>query len=141
MVNAIRSRFPELSINAASLARKSQYFVVHNIPEFNGLKRDGVVMYEWNMFRNLLARGSMEVGSIGSQGITVKQVNADDVLKIEDVDAVFEHFSKGMKLPRQAIEAAFSDYADGTITFALPKSGSLFARWFSFAPRVETPLI
>lgn len=141
VVDAIRSRFPELLIDAESLALKSRYLVVHNIPEFNGLERDGVVMYEWNMFRNLLARGRMEAGSIGSQGITAKQVNAEQVLKIEDVDAVFEHFSKGMKLSRQAIDAAFSDYADGIMTFALPKTGSLFAQWFSRAPRVETPLI
>ena len=73
----------------------------------------------------------MEAGFIDSQGITAKQVNADEVLKIEDVDAVFDHFSKGMKLPRQVIEAAFSDYADGTMTFVLPKTCSLFARWFS----------
>ena len=141
VVDAIRGRFPELEVDAAALVARSKYLVVHNIPEFNGLVRDGVVMYEWNMFRNLLARGQMTVTRTRMKETTSDEMNAPDVLALEDVDKVFEYLGGGLGLNQRSITEAFEHYSHARLSFEVPRQGGGFAELLKRRTRVETPLL
>jgi hypothetical protein len=60
VLDQIKGRLQGFGLTDASIAQNSNFIVVHTLPYFNAYMNDGVALYEWNFFRNLLLRGATQ---------------------------------------------------------------------------------
>lgn len=140
----IQSAFPGKKIPWAELERRSHFILIHNTPELNAVVRDGIIMYEWNTFRNLLKRGTMRRVELTAGELSDwKTVHADGVLPIEDVEFVIRHSCcRGDADDHEFMQRAISDSLDASLSFLLPQEPAWGWRRLFQRPRsVTVPLL
>lgn len=88
---------------AGAQAHNSHFVLLHNIPFLNFYELDGIFFYEWNLLRNILRDGRVEIRK--DQDFTEEHVLSKPRLHRPEelVDAYFKHPQSG---------AQFSDHYD-----------------------------
>lgn len=60
VLDQVHAALGDIKLPADHILANSHFIVLHTLPYFNAYQIDGVVVYEWNLFRNLLSRGALK---------------------------------------------------------------------------------
>ena len=128
VLDKVQSAFPGMKIG--NLTNRSHFIVLHTMPELNGLEVDGIIFYEWNAFRNLLRRGSMQRTDLSGENLVrVREVQAASTLPLERVDAIYKHFCVGGVEDYIKMEQIIQHAMNGLMEFPLSYVGR-FLKFF-----------
>lgn len=94
----IRDALGDIKLSDRQILDNSHFIVVHTLPYFSAYMVDGVAVYEWNLFRNLLRRGkisrSAAPGGDWSRLHALPTVTSDRILRLEDpADTIAYYFA------------------------------------------------
>jgi hypothetical protein len=140
VLDQIRGRFPKMNLTEERLRRDGNYVVLHTMPAFNCIERDGVLLYEWVFFRNLLQRGATARWRSDELSSGPETRLANDVLPLEDIDAVFDHYTSMGETPRLQANAEIASYANSGMGFKL-RVGKSFFPWRTSEMTFSMPLL
>lgn len=96
VLKKVRDALGDIALSDEHILANSHYVVVHTLPFFSAYEKDGVAIYEWNLFRKLLQRGAIErtmsVGGPAALAIALPGHRHDTVLRLEDPRQVLDYF-------------------------------------------------
>jgi hypothetical protein len=81
------SRAGKKLVGEEPLAERSRFLLIHTVENFDMCTSDGIVMYEWNTFRNLLQGLVMQIGEDISEELRYRTQNLD----FADIEGVQAH--------------------------------------------------
>ncbi|MDI1259208.1 hypothetical protein [Aquabacterium sp.] len=120
VLDQVRGKFPKMGLTEERLRRDGHYVVVHTMPALNCIERNGVLLYEWAVFRNLLQRGVATKWHVNDSVASPERHVAKDILPLEDVNAILNHYIAATHIPKTQIDAEFASYANSGMGFTLP---------------------
>lgn len=98
VLDQVRNALSGIRLSTEEILTNAHFIVVHTLPFFSAYQVDGVAIYEWNLFRNLLQRGAMRRQLVpdGNPGIasTPEQITHDGLLPVEDPEAVLMYYAR-----------------------------------------------
>jgi hypothetical protein len=104
VLDRVRSRLGEIHLTDRQIVENASYVVIHTLPYFNAYVHEGVVIYEWNLFRNCLLRGATQrIEGAGTQATIASRVVQPEVLPLEDPERVLDYFCQAIGTDMMAL--------------------------------------
>lgn len=110
VLDQVRSALGDIKISVDHILANSYFVVVHTLPYFNAYEIDGVLIYEWNLFRNLLSRGavrrSWSPNGAPEHALPLPLHLHDTVLALEDPQQVLDYYCAAIGIDPSRLPAA-----------------------------------
>jgi hypothetical protein len=123
VLDQVRSALGDIKLPVEHILRNSHFIVLHTLPYFNAYQIDGVAIYEWNLFRNLLLRGAI-VRSWSPDGVPeharpLPTHLHDKVLELENPQEVLDYYCAAIGMDLTQLPAAMRNRQDARYGFDL----------------------
>lgn len=96
VLHQIHHALGDIRLSAQEIQANAHFIVLHTLPYFNAYQIDGVAVYEWNVFRNLLLKGRIHRlwAPEGSRGpaIPLPPHAHETLLRLEDPMHVLDYY-------------------------------------------------
>lgn len=96
VLDQIRAALGDIKLSVEHILKNAHFIVLHTLPAFNAYQIDGVTIYEWNLFRNLLLRGLVQrrwsPDGVPEHARPCPTYVHHAVLALEDPQQVLDHY-------------------------------------------------
>ncbi len=96
VLGQVRAALDDIKLSDEHILANSHFIVLHTLPSFNAYLIDGVAIYEWNLFRNLLRRGVVDrvfsPDDIPGDAVRMPPCVNDRILPLEDPQEVLDYY-------------------------------------------------
>ncbi|MBQ5948723.1 hypothetical protein [Massilia sp. ST3] len=109
VLGQVRDALGSIEMSDREIQENAHFIVLHTLPYFSAYTIDGVTIYEWNLFRNLLLRGATQRAAIGRGGNALGRMStvaSSELLPLEDPEQVIAHFFRAAGDPAQLLPQA-----------------------------------
>lgn len=124
VLDQVRTALGDIRLSVEHILSNAHFIVLHTLPGFNAYQIDGVAIYEWNLFRNLLLRGlvrrSWSPDGIPEHACLTSTYVHHEVLALEEPQKVLEHYCKAVKTDFTRLPAAMRMREEARYGFELP---------------------
>lgn len=107
VLDQVKGRLNGFRLTDQQILEHSHFIVVHTLPYFNAYQHEGVVIYEWNYFRNLLLRGAIQRAQapLGKWGEwrELPTTSCKETLPLEDPEPAIDHFYQAIGLDLKSV--------------------------------------
>lgn len=133
VLSQIRGRLKGIRLTNQQIQANSHYVVVHTLPYFNAYQIDGITMYEWNFFRNVLLRGEVQKASAPNHDwarLHALPAEAhEDILPLEQPQKAIDHFYSALKIDPKDIPKQLTARMRVRYGFDVAIKTSFWRRW------------
>ncbi|MDO8768683.1 MAG: hypothetical protein Q7K57_08265 [Burkholderiaceae bacterium] len=110
VLNQVKGRLKDIKLTGQKILENSHFILVHTLPDFNAYEREGIVLYEWNFFRNILLRGTIqrtqtpirELGKLHH----LTTIAHHETLPLENPECTLNHFYRALGLDMKVVPQA-----------------------------------
>lgn len=124
VMSQVRTALGDIRLSKEEIVANAHFVVVHTLPSFSAYAIDGVAVYEWNLFRNLLLRGLTQQSVANGASTVNKAVMHDTVLPLEDPERVLAFFWGLLGLEEEMYETLAKAREDARYGFDVVLDGA-----------------
>lgn len=125
----VRSALPGIRLTDKEIQDNAHFIIIHTLPYFSAYSNRGVVIYEWNLFRNLLRRGMIN-HTAAPQGdwnrATSHTSTSAGILPLEDPEQVIAHYFRATGFDQVDTTRAMDRRLNAQYFFDLEFAGKRF---------------
>lgn len=123
VLDQVRTALGDIKLPVEHVLENAHFIVLHTLPAFNAYEIDGVAIYEWNLFRNLLLRGlvqrSWSPDGVPEHARPYSSYVHGEVLALEEPQKVLEHYCNAIGTDFTQLPAAMRRREEARYGFEL----------------------
>lgn len=108
VIDQVRNELGRIQLSKEEIVKNAHFIVVHTMPEFSAYSREGVAIYEWNLFRNLLRRGAIQKSHAAQRDTSFsdvsQEVSHESTLPLEEPDRILMYYAEMLGLDAERYE-------------------------------------
>ncbi|WP_322405702.1 hypothetical protein [Massilia luteola] len=124
VLDQVRAALGDIKLSNEHIVKNAHFIVLHTLPAFNSYQIDGVAIYEWNLFRNLLLRGLVRrrwsPDGVPEHARPLAAYVHGEVLALEDPQHVLDHYCAAIGMDFTHLPTAMRMRQEARYVFELP---------------------
>ncbi|NHZ43760.1 hypothetical protein [Massilia aquatica] len=141
VLDQVLGRLKGLRLSEQHILANSHFVVIHTSPHFSPYMIDNILIYEWNLFRNLLLRGAIDLTRVSADRESEPAQRPSDglqgLLPLEDAKCIGKYYIATAGVDSEIAPALLRDRIDARYGFDLRRPNMPFWRRFIGSPKIR----